>query len=183
MKNMKVLALDIDGVMTDGTKIYDKDSNVIAKRYNDKDFTAIKLFKELGVDVCFISSDSNVNSAMANEREVTFFHSRLPDGGIDKKQFVSVLEKEYDADSGSQGTDCEIYYVGDDFFDLDIMMMLSEQNRICPSDAPEYVKRMCGVVCETSGGEGVVAEILTNYLEETNRFEEVYDLVNHNNLV
>lgn len=50
---MKLLILDIDGVMTNGTKVYDDDHNVLSKSYNDKDFTAIKIFKQMGIDVCF----------------------------------------------------------------------------------------------------------------------------------
>ena len=177
MKNMKVLALDVDGVMTDGTKIYDPEYNVIAKRYNDKDFTAIKLFEKVGVNVCFISSDKNVNSEMANKRGVRFFNSRLPDGGINKKQFIPVLEEEYNAQIRNHGPLCEVYYAGDDFFDLDIMLELPKNNRICPSDSPEYVKRVCGIECTTPGGQGVVAEILTLYLIQTGNLMRIYDLV------
>ena len=182
MKNMKVLALDIDGVMTDGTKLYDGDATCVAKRFNDKDFTAIKLFKKLGVEVCFISSDETVNRNMAKKRGIEFYYSRLDDGSISKKQFVPLLGKQLkDKDEDTQwrrrGPNCEIYYVGDDFYDLDIMMELPRNNRICPSDSPEYIKRMCGCVCETKGGEGIVAEILTKYLDKANKFDEVYDLV------
>jgi len=39
---IELLILDVDGVLTDGTKVYDIDHNVLSKRYMCKDFTAIK---------------------------------------------------------------------------------------------------------------------------------------------
>ena len=49
----KLLILDVDGVLTTGCKTYDLEGNVISKEFNDKDFTAIKRFKEKGLKVCF----------------------------------------------------------------------------------------------------------------------------------
>ncbi len=46
MDNIKLLVLDIDGVLTDGTKVYGVDGEVIGKRYKDLDFTAIKQLKK-----------------------------------------------------------------------------------------------------------------------------------------
>tara|TARA_Y100000310_G_C20514352_1_gene730442 strand:+ start:60 stop:587 length:528 start_codon:yes stop_codon:yes gene_type:complete len=175
MKNMKVLALDVDGVMTNGTKLYDSDYTTIAKQYNDKDFTAIKLFDKLGVYVCFISSDKNINEKMARKRGVDFYYSRMEDSSINKVKFIDVLQEK--GQHKYHGPNCEIYYAGDDFYDLDIMMNIPKNNRICPNDAPEYVKRMCSIVCDTNGGNGVVSEILTRYLEATNKFNEIYDLI------
>ena len=40
----ELLILDVDGILTDGTKVYDKDHNVLSKRYMCKDFSAIKRF-------------------------------------------------------------------------------------------------------------------------------------------
>ena len=62
-KKFDLLVIDIDGVMTDGTKLYDTYGNIYLKKFNDKDFSAIKRFKELGVEVCFLSADQNINKA------------------------------------------------------------------------------------------------------------------------
>ncbi len=62
---MMLLILDVDGVMTDGTKFYDLKGEVSHKRYCDLDFTAIKRFKEIGWSVCFVSAATTVNVAMA----------------------------------------------------------------------------------------------------------------------
>ena len=63
-----LLVLDIDGVMTDGTKAYGRNGRAFSKRYCDRDFTAIKRFKAAGVEVVFLSGDKSVNEAMARRR-------------------------------------------------------------------------------------------------------------------
>ncbi len=47
----RLLILDVDGVMTDGTKTYGIRGEVLSKRFCDHDFTAIKKFKDDGWDV------------------------------------------------------------------------------------------------------------------------------------
>ncbi len=159
---MKLLILDIDGVMTNGTKVYDNDHKVLSKSYNDKDFTAIKIFKQMGIDVCFLSSDTSINKGMALERDIDFFYSRNPDGTISKAKFLPSLMERYGADVS------QVVYIGDDLFDLDIMLELPEPNRVCPGDAPKYLKDKCGCVLSRHGGTGVVAEYLEKYSNVNN---------------
>ena len=48
---IKLLILDVDGVMTNGTKYYDREGTVKLKTFCDKDWTAIKRFRAIGIDV------------------------------------------------------------------------------------------------------------------------------------
>ena len=68
---IKLLILDVDGVLTDGTKVYDAEHKVLSKTYMCKDFTAIKRFIAAGVQVVMISGD-NFNATMANKRNIDF---------------------------------------------------------------------------------------------------------------
>ena len=86
---IQLLILDIDGVLTDGTKIYDKKHTVISKLFQDKDFTAIKRFKASGVNVITISGDI-WNQGMAKKRNLDFYHSRSKEGELDKSIFLEV---------------------------------------------------------------------------------------------
>ena len=81
---IKLVILDIDGIMTDGRKYYGLDGIPFAKTYCDKDFTAIKRIKGAGVEVCFLSGDERVNMAMAKNRNIPFYSAR----GKDKADFV-----------------------------------------------------------------------------------------------
>ena len=57
--NLKLLILDIDGILTDGTKVYDVEHKPIYKRFMCKDFTAIKRFSAAGIKVIMISGDKS----------------------------------------------------------------------------------------------------------------------------
>ena len=50
--------------------------------------------------------------------------------------------------------------------------------RQSPSDAPQYVKNQCGVITECRGGEGVVAEFLSNHLAPSLGIDVVKEMIN-----
>jgi 3-deoxy-D-manno-octulosonate 8-phosphate phosphatase (KDO 8-P phosphatase) len=65
---VKLLILDVDGVLTDGRKYYDSSGLATHKTFCDKDFTAIKKFKSIGCEVIFLSGDKNINEKIAENR-------------------------------------------------------------------------------------------------------------------
>ena len=150
---IKLVILDIDGVLTDGTKLYDCNGKVSYKRFNDKDFTAIKRLKASGVSVCFLTGDPNVNGQMASKRGIDLYLSRTSDGSLSKKSFLPMLYKKYHANKNST------VYIGDDLFDLDIIQELNWT--YCPKDAIIDVRMACKEVLMRNGGEGVIAELYT----------------------
>ena len=90
---IKLVILDIDGILTDGRKYYGLDGIPFAKTYCDKDFTAIKRLRGAGVKVCFLSGDERVNKTMAINRNIDFYSAR----GKDKADFITEFEKTYKA--------------------------------------------------------------------------------------
>ena len=92
---IKLVILDIDGVMSDGRKYYGVDGIPFAKTYCDKDFTAIK-------------------RAMAKNRNIDFYSAR----GRDKAEFLDDFESIYQVDRKS------MLYIGDDLFDKSIMELV-----------------------------------------------------------
>ena len=68
---IKLLILDVDGIMTDGVKYYDKEGVVKLKTFCDKDWTAIKRFKSIGIQVLFLTGDP-FNEAIAKNRNIDF---------------------------------------------------------------------------------------------------------------
>ena len=146
--SIKLLLIDIDGVMTNGTKSYDINGNYLSKSYNDKDFTAIKLLKISGVKVCFLSGDRKTNESMAKNRHIDFIFSRQ------KHKDLKNICNSYSVDIRDVG------YVGDDYYDVPTLRMVGHS--FCPSDAPLGVKKVCNKTLGTKGGSGVIAEIYDN---------------------
>jgi 3-deoxy-D-manno-octulosonate 8-phosphate phosphatase (KDO 8-P phosphatase) len=155
-----LLIIDIDGVMTDGKKIYDKSGTSAFKEFCDRDFTAIKRLKANGIKVCFLSGDKVVNEAMASDRDIDFYFARDPSGNIDKSNFLKHLKETYNANS--------IGYVGDDYYDVTILDEVDVS--FCPSDASLIAKRSSDIVTKSKGGEGVIAEIFEILIEGSPEF-------------
>jgi 3-deoxy-D-manno-octulosonate 8-phosphate phosphatase (KDO 8-P phosphatase) len=147
---VRLVILDIDGVLTDGKKYYGLDGIPFAKTYCDKDFTAIKRLKGSGVKVCFLSGDERVNMAMAKNRNIDFYSAR----GKDKANFVSDFVARYNV------LPADMLYIGDDLFDSSIMKLVG--HKYCPKDACLEIKNICGEsnVLSKRAGENVICELV-----------------------
>ena len=147
---IEMLVLDVDGVLTDGTKVYDCNHDVLSKRFFCKDFTAIKRFIAAGVKVIMISGD-NFNSTMANKRNIDFYCSRGSDLSLDKSRFLDMFENKYGVKKEKMA------FVGDDYFDLSMFKSLN--TTFCPADAPDTIKQSASYVLNSNGGTGVLVEL------------------------
>lgn len=141
---IRLLLLDVDGVMTDGTKTYNEDHEVISKRYCDLDFTAIRRFMASDVHVVLVSGD-RFNIGMANKRSIPIIISR------DKIKELPSLMKKFDTSYDDTA------FVGDDLFDKGIMEGC--KYRFCPNNSPQTLKMICTDVINRHGGDGAVAEL------------------------
>lgn len=123
------IILDVDGVLTDGTKYYNLEGDVVMKQFKDQDFTAIKRFQEEGHMACWASADLKCNKAIAENRGIPFFYTRRDDGVIDK---VPVIEKIV-----GNGDYTNVVFVGDDYYDIEAAKFILENGGIvgCPCNA------------------------------------------------
>tara|TARA_B100000085_G_scaffold123031_1_gene111990 strand:- start:2234 stop:2758 length:525 start_codon:yes stop_codon:yes gene_type:complete len=152
---IKLVILDVDGVMTDGRKYYDQTGMPVMKTYCDKDFTAIKRLKGAGVKVCILSGDDFVNMAMAKNRNIDFYSAR----GKDKADFILGFTETYDA------TPAEMAYIGDDLFDKSVMEAVGYA--FCPADSCADIRAVCGTdnTLKNNGGCNVIAEMVDVMLQ------------------
>lgn len=152
-KNIKFLALDIDGVLTDGGMYYSESGDEF-KKFNTKDGMGIKLIQKQGIMVGFLSSGINANLIINRAKLLDVQHVYV---GFDEK--LNILEQwcvklQISLD--------EVAYIGDDVNDLNIITAISLS--ACPSDAVEKVKQIANVVLKKKGGEGCVREFIDTYL-------------------
>ena len=149
MNKVKLLILDVDGVLTDGKKYYDNTGKVQLKTFCDKDWTTIKRFKSIGVKVVFITGDP-FNKFIEEKRNIKVYLNRKDGSHIDKKEFLNEICKIYEVSSN------EICFVGDDIFDIGLMKELKYS--FSPSDAPRIVKDNSAEL-ESKGGENILIEL------------------------
>ena len=145
---IKLLILDVDGVLTDGHKTYDINHTCVYKKFNDRDFTAIKRFKATGINVVLLSGDI-FNKSVGEKRNIDFYCSRNEDLSLDKSRFLKKFKDIYNIPIKNMA------FVGDDFFDLSIIKKL--KYTYCPNNSPQIVKDNCYATLNVQSGDGVVA--------------------------
>lgn len=155
-KNIKLLVIDIDGVLTDGG-MYFTESGDQMKKYNTKDGMGIMKLQEKGVQVAFLSSGfTNIMiSARAEMLGVSLCYV-----GKNKKidilnQWLTDLSLDFK----------QVAYLGDDVNDLDCIRKVGFS--ACPSNALNAVKTEVDVILSLKGGDGCAREFIDNYILES----------------
>lgn len=155
LSKIKLLILDVDGVLTDGGMYYTESGDQF-KKYNAKDGMAIMKAQEAGLKIGIISSafkDKMVLNRAETLKIPHVYAGREPKMDI-LHQWCSELGLELN----------EVAMIGDDINDLPVMNAVGF--RACPSDAVQLVKHAADVVLTQKGGAGCVRELIDNYLLE-----------------
>lgn len=151
--NIKLLALDVDGVLTDAGMYYTESGDEF-KKFNSKDGLGIMHLQRSGVKVAFLSSGKNINIIRNRSKllGVELFYM----GMESKKKILIDWMKKLNIRSS------ETAYMGDDVNDLECIDYVGLS--ACPADAVSRVKKAVTVVLKTKGGEGCVREFIEKYL-------------------
>jgi len=153
---IKFLALDVDGVMTDGGMYYTESGEEI-KRFDTKDGRGIIELQKSGVQVGLISS--GFKSGIINGRAKTLGLQKVY-VGMDTKldimqQWCEELNLKLD----------NVAYIGDDVNDRDIIKAVGFS--ACPADAMPAIKDIVDVVLSRNGGQGCIREFIEEHLGYT----------------
>jgi len=157
---VKLILLDVDGVLTDGGIIID-DRGVEAKRFDVRDGQGIALLIICGIKVGFITGrHSNIVRRRAKELGVTIVYQGVKDKG-----------QIYDRIKRNTGLkDKEIAYVGDDIYDLPILQKAGFA--ITVRDGWPGLKTRVDYVTKRKGGKGAVREVSELVLTAQNRWPQ-----------
>lgn len=157
VNNIKIVALDVDGVLTNGDLIYSKDGEIL-KIFNVKDGLALKLLIEKGFLIVVITARrSDIVTLRMKELGIKFVYQ-----GIENK--VSVLDDLL----GQFMLGWEnLAYIGDDLNDIPVLK--KAHLPCCPSDASKDVIVCCHYVCKKEGGRGAVREVAELILKEQHK--------------
>ena len=164
---IKLVILDVDGVMTDGKKYYDRDGNVVLKNFCDKDWTAIKRFRAIGIPVVFLTGDP-FNATILKNRNLPYVVNRGDGFHRDKVNFIDDIIEEYQCELS------DVVYLGDDLFDYGIMEVVGHPYSM--ADSPAILQNISvPLVCK--GGENAIMHLFED-LEELEIIPRVpYDIV------
>lgn len=144
---IRLLALDVDGVLTDGTIVY-FDSGGEGKAFNVADGYGLKSIRQDGVQVAIISARKSLaTNRRANELQIRHYY----DGVQDKAVCLAKLAKSLKIDLHL----CA--YMGDDELDLPALQLCG--TALAPSNACLAVRQVAHFCTENSGGHGAVREV------------------------
>lgn len=144
---LKLLVLDVDGVLTDGRVIYDNHGNE-TKAFNIKDGLGIKLLQNAGIEVAIITGRQ---SAIVERRAAELGITQVIQGREDKLSALTELL----AKLGLR--DEEAAYMGDDLPDLSAIQRVGMG--CCPADAVDDVRDQADWIATKDGGHGAVREL------------------------
>jgi 3-deoxy-D-manno-octulosonate 8-phosphate phosphatase (KDO 8-P phosphatase) len=162
-KGIKLLILDVDGVLTDGCIILDNGNNEY-KSFHVRDGHGIRMLIHAGIRVAIITGRySKVVERRAQELGITDVFQKC----LQKKVAYAQLLKQYSL------KDYEVAYIGDDIIDAPIMAMIGLP--ITVADAVDEVKNYALIITKSLGGRGAVREITDFILKAKGLWKGMFD--------
>jgi 3-deoxy-D-manno-octulosonate 8-phosphate phosphatase (KDO 8-P phosphatase) len=161
LKNIQLLLLDVDGVMTDGGIIYDA-SGLETKCFNVKDGHGIKMLQRYGIEVGIISGRSSVVvENRARELGITLVYQ----GSLRKLESYDDVKRKTGLD------DSRIAYIGDDIIDVPVMRRVAFA--AAPLDGLSEARSAAHYVTTCGGGKGAVREVCDLILKGRGVWDEI----------
>ena len=148
LRRIRLLLLDVDGVMTDGG-IYYSGRGEELKKFNTQDGYGIVKLQRAGIRVGIITGRiSTIVKVRAKELGITDVHQSLDN----KLESYGKIKKKMSL------TDAEVAYVGDDEPDIPVLRCVGFA--AAPADANANVLSLVDYVCRRGGGKGAVREVI-----------------------
>lgn len=158
---IKLLLLDVDGVMTDGSIILDNKGNEL-KRFHVRDGHGIKMLQKVGITVGIITGRrSKVVEVRAKELGITEVYQKI----FKKSAIYEKLLKKYKC------KDENVAFMGDDIVDQELLKRAGLS--AAPCDAEEAAKKFADMITKRAGGRGAVRELTDLILEATGLWKKV----------
>ena len=161
LAHIKLLLLDVDGVLTDG-RIYFDDKGEEIKAFNSKDGLGLRLLMKAGIQVGIITG-----------RKSKALQHRCENLGIDLL-FENIQDKASVLDQVATRSGIglqETAFVGDDLLDLSLFGVVSVA--IAVADAHTCVLEKADMVTTAKGGAGAVREVCDTILKDKGLWDEV----------
>ena len=153
LKKIRVVAMDVDGVLTDGRIIMDS-NGVETKNFDVQDGFGIVFLQKCGIKTAIISArESGVVIRRARDLKI----DKVYVGVYPKLSAYEDLLKEFNV------TDEEVCFIGDDLADLSVMRRCGFS--VAVANAVFEIKQIADHVTVARGGYGAVRETIEMILQ------------------
>ena len=160
-QRIKLLLLDVDGVLSDGRIVVDNEGEEM-KYFDARDGHGIRLLARAGIEVGLLTGRySRVVSHRARDLGIRMVYQKV----FNKVDVYQKIKRR------KRLTDQEVAYVGDDIVDLPVLRRVGLS--IAVRDAWEGLKNKVDYVTERKGGRGAVREVVEMLLHAQGKGGEV----------
>ncbi len=167
LKALKVVAFDIDGVLTDGG-LWFGESGEVMRRFNALDGHGMKLLQQAGLRVLWITGRSSpINARRAADLGI----DRLVQGSRDKLTDLIAVLQEW------QLVPAQCAFMGDDLIDLPAMQAC--QLAASVGEAPSSVRKRAHWVASRPAGSGAAREFCDWLLASRGQLDALIDASLH----
>ena len=161
LKQIKLVFLDVDGVLTNGELAY-SDKGTISKCFNVRDGLGIKLLQDFGIEIALVSGGlEGSTEARSQDLGIKYCYTKIKD----KSQ---VIEKVKEL---SGYLTSEVIFLGDDINDLVVKDKVGLL--ITTKDGSNILKRKSNAVLKSNGGQGAVRELAERILKGREGWKEI----------
>lgn len=154
IKNIKLLVMDADGVLTDGGMYYGEQGEVM-KIFNTRDGMGLERLQKTGIRAAIITKE---NSKIVLERAKKLKIKDVFIGVEDKLSEVRNLAAKYNIELA------DVCYIGDDINDIEVLKKIGLP--VAVADAVDDVKAHARYITRAYGGKGAVREVCDLIISE-----------------
>lgn len=152
-KDIKLVLLDVDGVLTSGNLLYTGDS-AESKSFNTQDGFGLRLLLEAGIATGVITARK---SAVVQRRAEELKMTHIYQGAVNKNSAF----REIMSESGLKPY--QIAYMGDDWLDLVLLQQVGLA--VSPANGVKEVQEAAHYITERTGGSGAVRDLCDLIIE------------------
>ncbi|HSV27744.1 MAG TPA: HAD-IIIA family hydrolase [Sedimentisphaerales bacterium] len=163
LADILLLAMDVDGVLTDGTVIIHHDGTE-SKRFSLLDGHGIKLWRSAGLEMAWISGRA---SDATRRRAEQLGVALVFENAAAKLPVLEQLLKTTRLDAA------QVAYIGDDLIDLPILRSVGLA--VAVPDAVDEVRAAADYVTTRRGGSGAVRETIEHILKGSGRWNALME--------
>jgi 3-deoxy-D-manno-octulosonate 8-phosphate phosphatase (KDO 8-P phosphatase) len=153
LRQIRLFATDVDGVLTDGGMYY-AESGDEWKKFNTRDGMGIKLLQRAGIITAIVTQE---RTKLVARRAEKLAIPELHQGVMDKLSLVRDMAVRYGL------TLSQVAYIGDDINDLETLKAVGFS--ATPADGMPQIAAAVDYICKKKGGEGAVRELTEMILD------------------
>ncbi len=162
-RNIALLILDVDGVLTDGGLYYDA-SGQVSKRFNVQDGLGIKMARSVGLECAVISGlESPAVASRARELGIAEYHP----GHTNKVPIIRDICSRKNLDLA------QVAYLGDDWVDASAMRLVGLPMAV--ANAQPEITALAAWVSKAPGGHGAAREAIAFILEAQGKYAALWE--------